>query len=83
MEPYDVIVNQPVVIDNVSESTLFTCKSVARNFLRRMNHHRPTQFLNANIFSLMFDYRDQASSRLVSRVIKFPNAFSQISKCHD
>jgi hypothetical protein len=41
MEPYDVIVNQPVVIDNVSEFALLIGDFAKEDLDNRMNHHRP------------------------------------------
>lgn len=38
MEPYDVIVNQPVVIDNVSTATEIINKFIEKN---HMNHQPP------------------------------------------
>lgn len=72
MEPYDVIVNQPVVIDNVSSMPLFIRKIREFKFLCRMNHPPNTIFNRSTFPSVCLQG---------SGIIKAGFAGDQVPKC--
>ena len=81
MEPYDVIVNQPVVIDNVSKTN-----GIIEIFVKIKPHESSAAQENikkSKIFNkqaICCFCRDQESLKLALPGIKYQNAFFQISK---